>query len=56
MNKNQPVDVASEPVDLENDADFMDTGVLHKARVCNECGKDNAVKGYALCAKCQEKA
>jgi hypothetical protein len=55
MDKNQPVDVASEPVDLENDADYMDTGVLHEERVCSECGKNKAAKGYALCSDCQEK-
>lgn len=55
MDKKQPVDVASEPVDLEDDAAYMDTGVLHEERVCSECGENDAVKGYALCAKCQEK-
>lgn len=49
------MDVASEPVDLNNDASYMDTGVLHSGRICTECAEKTAAKGKTLCADCQEK-
>ena len=50
-----PVDVAREPVDLNSDAEFMDTGVLHEERICVECGDDLAAEGYRMCTECLEK-
>ena len=55
MDKKQPLDVASEPVDLNTDADYMDTGVLHEERICTECGNDLATQGFRLCSECLEK-
>jgi len=54
MDKNQPMDVAKEPVDLNDDAAFMDTGVLHEGRVCVECGNDLAIQGHKYCSDCLE--
>jgi hypothetical protein len=51
----QSVDVAREPVDLNDDAAFMDTGVLHEERICIECGDDLATQGYAMCSDCLER-
>lgn len=56
MDKKLPVDVASEPVDLNEDAAYMDTGVLHEERICTECGNDLATQGYRLCSECLEKS
>lgn len=50
-----PVDVAREPVDRNDDAEFMDTGVLHDERICVECGDDLATEGYSMCSECLEK-
>lgn len=55
MERKQPMDVASEPVDLNDDASYMDTGVLHAERICTECGNDLATKGHNLCTECLEK-
>ena len=46
--KKEPVDVANEPVDRNDDAEFMDTGVLHEDRPCTSCGEQPAVN--SLCA------
>lgn len=46
------VDVAREPVDLNTDAEFMDTGVLHEKRKCSECGENAAMKGKGVCKEC----
>ena len=55
-NHQPPVDVANEPVDLtQDDGGFMDTGVLHDERICNECGNDLACQGYQMCSECLEK-
>ena len=54
MKQEQPMDVASEPVDLNNDASYMDTGVLHTGRVCTECAESKAAKGSTRCADCQK--
>lgn len=54
MDKKQPVDVAMEPVDLNDDAEYMDTGVLHSERICVECGNDLATKGHKYCSDCLE--
>jgi hypothetical protein len=54
MEQEQHVDVAKEPVDLTDDADFMDTGVLHEERICVECGNDTAAQGYRYCSQCLE--
>lgn len=48
----EPVDVANEPVDRNDDAEFMDTGVLHEDRPCTSCGEKPATKGGTLCVKC----
>jgi hypothetical protein len=48
-------DIAKEPVDINDDVSFMDTGVLHEERICVECGDDVAVKGFRMCSECQEK-
>lgn len=49
-----PIDVAREPVDLTQDDEFMDTGVLHDERICVECGNDTAAAGYRYCSDCLE--
>lgn len=49
------IDVASEPVDLTQDDEFMDTGVLHDERICVECGDDPARRGYKMCSECLER-
>lgn len=46
------VDVAREPVDLNTDAEFMDTGVLHEERLCAACGKNPAARGNNACKEC----
>lgn len=52
----QSIDVAREPVDLNDGAEFMDTGVLHDARACaNDCGR-RAARGLNVCLKCKEAA
>lgn len=53
MEQNEPIDVAREPVDLNEDAAFMDTGVLHEARPCIKCD-EKAQKGRSTCANCKE--
>lgn len=52
LDQEQGVDVAREPVDLNTDAEFMDTGVLHEKRVCAECGDKAAQKGKNVCKDC----
>lgn len=53
----QRQDIAKEPVDLtRTDDGFMDTGVLHEERVCNECGNDLATQGFQMCSDCLEEA
>ena len=47
-------DIAREPVDRNDDSEFMDTGVLHDERVCVECGNDLATQGYRKCSDCLE--
>lgn len=32
MDTNKPIDTANEPVDLQDDDEFMDTGVLREPR------------------------
>lgn len=46
-------DIAKEPVDLTDDAEFMDTGVLHEERPCVQCGQEKAQQGKAYCKTCQ---
>lgn len=53
MDQNQPMDVAREPVDLNDDAAFMDTGVLHEQRPCAKCGTNQAQRGKTLCKACE---
>lgn len=48
-------DIAKEPVDLTDDAEFMDTGVLHEGRVCTKCADHAAARGQHLCKDCLEK-
>lgn len=49
--KNQ--DIALEPVDLtQEDAGFMDTGVLHQDRTCIDCKDEKAAKGHNKCSAC----
>lgn len=56
MEQEKPMDVASEPVDLTNDdAAYMDTGVLHQGRICSKCAKNPVVKGKSLCVECEKK-
>lgn len=52
----QQTDVAKEPVDRNNDADFMDTGVLHEGRVCATCKDKPAARGLNVCLKCKQAA
>lgn len=47
-------DIAREPVDLNDDASFMDTGVLHDERICVECGNDLVCQGFNKCSDCLE--
>lgn len=56
MEQDKQQDLAMEPVDRNDNSDYMDTGVLHQGRVCTECGNDLATKGYRMCTKCLEKA
>lgn len=56
MSQNEHIDVAKEPVDLIQDDEFMDTGVLHEERICVECGNDLACEGFRMCSECLEKA
>lgn len=35
MSDNKPVDTANEPVDTQDDSEFMDTGVLHEPKPKN---------------------
>jgi len=55
MSANHPIDIAKEPVDLTQDDEFMDTGVLHEDRICVECGNDHACEGFRMCSDCLEK-
>jgi hypothetical protein len=48
-------DIAKEPVDLTEDDEFMDTGVLYEERICANCGDDLATQGYQFCSDCLEK-
>lgn len=48
-------DIAKEPVDLTDDAEFMDTGVLYQGRMCAECGDEQAKRGWQLCPDCLAK-
>lgn len=49
-----PIDIAKSPVDLTDDAEYMDTGVLHAKRLCSNCGKNEAAPGHRLCDDCLE--
>jgi len=51
----KPQDIAKEPVDRNDDDEFMDTGVLHEERICVECGDDLAARGHRKCTECLEK-
>lgn len=56
LGQEQGTDVAKEPVDRNDDAAFMDTGVLHDARACaKDCGRQ-AARGSNVCLKCKEVA
>lgn len=54
MDQESKQDIAREPVDRNDDAEFMDTGVLHEGRICVECGNDLATQGYKYCSDCLE--
>lgn len=54
MNQERHIDTAREPVDVAEDDEFMDTGVLHEGRICVECGNDLACQGYKYCSDCLE--
>ena len=48
-------DIAREPVDLNSDDEFMDTGVLYEKRICVDCKDNAASSGHNKCTQCLEK-